>query len=129
LRPNRRRLPQAALDLLIALGWRLFEQDRSVALQQLQDRRRQTADLVVTALEQALTGTEQTLRNPAALDRLTIDGDAVVIVTDASGPGVAKGERRELAVARLQSDFVAAGCGLISTSIVPPGRSPASAMR
>jgi signal transduction histidine kinase len=72
--------------LLVGLGWRLFEQDRAGALQQLQDRRRQTADLAVVAIEQALAGTEQSLRDPASLDRLVSSGDAVIIVGDSSRP-------------------------------------------
>ena len=66
--------------LLVAFGWRLLQQDRAIGLQQLQERREQAADLVVSALEQRLTEIEQALRDPTAIETLAADDDAVAVV-------------------------------------------------
>ena len=65
--------------LLVALGWQLFKEDRANALQQLHERRQQTADLVVSKLEQGVVATEQSLRDAAAIGRLAEQADAVVL--------------------------------------------------
>ena len=79
--------------LLVGLGWRLFQQDRTVSLQQLQERRRQTADLAVSILEQALASAEQSLRDVASLGRVAAHGDAAAIVVERGRMSVAAGGR------------------------------------
>jgi Uncharacterised protein family (UPF0175) len=44
----------APSSLLIWFGWRSLRQDRALALQQVQERRDQAADLIVAGLEQSL---------------------------------------------------------------------------
>lgn len=66
--------------LLIAFGWRLLRQDRALALQQVQQGREQTIDLVVSSLDQSLAGAEQSLRDPAALHALPKADDAVTVI-------------------------------------------------
>jgi signal transduction histidine kinase len=66
--------------LLVAFGWRLLQQDRAIGLQQLQERREQAADLVVSSLEQRLTEVEKALRDPAAIESLVADHDGVAVV-------------------------------------------------
>src|SRR5262245_22107579 len=68
--------------LLVVLGWRLFEQDRASALKQLDDRRRQTADLVVARLEQAVAASEQSLRDERSRRELASHDDAAVVVVE-----------------------------------------------
>ena len=49
------------LVTLLWLGWRLLEQDRLLERQQSQDRLERAADLVVAALQRAITDSEQRL--------------------------------------------------------------------
>ena len=43
------------------LGWRLLEQDRALESQQVQQRVERAADLVVAALQRAISASEQTI--------------------------------------------------------------------
>jgi hypothetical protein len=72
-------LPSA---VLVGFGWRMLRQDRVIEQAQFQTRREQTADLVVTALQQALADVEQRLRHPRALAATLGTGAAVVVVQD-----------------------------------------------
>jgi hypothetical protein len=49
--------------LLVVLGLRLFQQDRASTRQELEDRRRQAADLVVADLDRSLGETEAALED------------------------------------------------------------------
>jgi signal transduction histidine kinase len=78
--------------LLIWFGWRSLQQDRALALQQVQERREQTADLIVSGLEQNLTAAEQSLRDPSALQTLAQpEGAVAVIFTPTSVEAFPKG--------------------------------------
>jgi hypothetical protein len=77
--------------LLIVLGWRLFQQDRDAALQQLEDRRRQTADLVVAQIEQGVSATELSIRAGQSSRDLTAHDAAAVVVVDKGGMSVVNG--------------------------------------
>jgi signal transduction histidine kinase len=63
---------------LVALGWKLFRDDRDNEARLANERREQALDVVVSALERALTASEQSLRGANALS-LSADGDAVVL--------------------------------------------------
>ncbi len=78
--------------LLVGLGWRLFQEDRANALQLLHERRRQTADLVVSRLEQGLTATGGSLGDAAAIRRVTEYGDAVVLAVEGDRHEVVAGQ-------------------------------------
>ncbi len=66
---------------LVALGWRLLEQDRALSLSQLSERRDQAADLAVSGLEQVVAAAEQTLRDPQALRSVAAsDNDVVAVI-------------------------------------------------
>lgn len=71
-------LPSLAL---VALGWRLLEQDRALSLQQLSERREQAADLAVSELDRVVSATAQALRDPEAL-RAAVgrDNDSVGVI-------------------------------------------------
>lgn len=71
--------------LLIVFGWRMLDQDRALALQQLQQQREQAADLVATSLQQSLAAAEQSLHDPAGIEALPASQDSVAIVFDAAG--------------------------------------------
>src|SRR6187402_3594566 len=66
--------------LLAGLGWQLFKQDRLDAVRQVDDRRGETANLAVAAIEQAIAASEQSLRGLAASGRARFDDAAVVMV-------------------------------------------------
>jgi signal transduction histidine kinase len=66
--------------LLIWFGWRSLQQDRTLALQAVQERRNQTADLVVSGLEQSVAAAEQSLRDSSAASALAEPEGAVVVV-------------------------------------------------
>lgn len=66
-------------SLLIWFGWRSIQQDRALALQQVQERREQAADLIVTGLEQSLAASEQALRDPS-IQTLAVPEGAVAVV-------------------------------------------------
>lgn len=66
--------------LLIWFGWRSLRQDRALALQQVQERREQTADLIVSGIEQSLAAAEQSLRDPLAIQALARSEGAVAVV-------------------------------------------------
>jgi len=68
--------------LLVGLGWQLYRLDWTGALQQLQERREQAADLAVATLEPIVTGVERALRTPAAWRGLADADDAVVVRFD-----------------------------------------------
>jgi hypothetical protein len=55
--------------LLVALGWRLFQEDRAGELRALEERRERAADLVVSVLERALEQIEDRLDRAEGLDR------------------------------------------------------------
>src|SRR5712692_1732190 len=69
----------APSSLLIWFGWRSLQQDRALALQQVQERREQAADLIVAGLEQSLKGAEQALRDPSAIRSLANTEGAVTV--------------------------------------------------
>jgi signal transduction histidine kinase len=78
--------------LLMAFGWRLLAQERELQAQQVEERRHQAADLVVSVLEQTLVATEQALRDDRAIQTLASTADAVTVVfapnrIDAFPPG------------------------------------------
>src|SRR5690349_4828024 len=52
----------APSSLLLWFGWRSLQQDRALAIQQVQERRDQAADLIVSGLEQSLARDEQSPR-------------------------------------------------------------------
>ena len=64
---------------LVWLGWRLLEQDRDLEARRIQERRERAADLIGTALQQALAADEQRLAEPSSWPSLTTE-DARVIV-------------------------------------------------
>jgi signal transduction histidine kinase len=66
--------------LLVWLGWRALQQDRALALQEIQERREQAADLIVSALEQSLAAAERSLRDPSAMRDLAAPQGAVALV-------------------------------------------------
>ena len=66
--------------LLISLGWRSLRQDRALGLQQVQERREQAADLIVSGLEQSLSAAGQSLRDGPAMQALAKAEDAITIV-------------------------------------------------
>jgi signal transduction histidine kinase len=70
----------APSTLLIWFGWRSLQQDRALALQRVQERRDQAADLIVAGLEQSLAAAEQALRDPAAMQALAVPEGAVAVV-------------------------------------------------
>jgi signal transduction histidine kinase len=70
----------APSTLLIWSGWRSLQQDRAIALRQLQERREQAADLIVAGLEQSLVASEQALRDPSAMQALVVPEGAVAVV-------------------------------------------------
>ena len=70
----------APSSLLVWFGWRSIQQDRALALQQVQERRGQTADLIVAGLEQNLAASEQALRDPSTIHALAVPEGAVVVV-------------------------------------------------
>lgn len=65
--------------LLLAFGWRLLRQDVELERQQLDARREEAADVVVGALEQAVTATEQKLADPEAFRFLATTPDAISV--------------------------------------------------
>src|SRR5581483_10096279 len=65
--------------LLIWFGSRSLQQDRTLALQSVQERRNQAADLVVAGLEQNVGAAEQSLRDPSAAAALAAPEGAVVV--------------------------------------------------
>ena len=71
--------------LLIAFGRRLLQQDRELSRQQSQERREQAADLVVAALEQSVTGAEQSLQDPTALQARSQTDDVVAVILTPGG--------------------------------------------
>jgi len=70
--------------LLVAFGWRLLQQDRVIALADMQARRLQTANLVVTSLEQTITEAERRLREPENA-AATLEHGAAVALLDPHG--------------------------------------------
>src|SRR5438046_9766879 len=66
--------------LLSWFGWRSLQQDRALALQQVQERREQAADLIVASVEQSLAGAEQSLREPTAIRSLANPEGAVTVI-------------------------------------------------
>src|SRR4051812_2627468 len=66
--------------LLIWFGWRSLQQDRTLALQSVQERRNQAADLVVSGLEQSVAAAGQSLRDSSAASALAEPEGAVVVV-------------------------------------------------
>ena len=81
------RTPRTPIALIVAitvvplatlswLGWRLLEQDRALEQQQVQQRVERGADLIVAALQRALSASEQRLATGAAPG-----GDGAVAVT------------------------------------------------
>jgi signal transduction histidine kinase len=81
---------------LLWLGWQLASQDREVAVQRLQERRENTADLAAAALQKSLSQAEEqlthlaTLRLPelreqAARAAASFAGDSVIVLTHGAG--------------------------------------------
>jgi len=77
-------LTLAPATLLVGVGWVLFQQD-GAALQQLQERREQAADLVVAALERELSATEAVLRDRSRQAGVATAADAVVVRLGSGG--------------------------------------------
>src|SRR5215470_9595195 len=67
-------------SLLVWFGWRSLQQDQALALQQMHERREQAADMIVAGVEQSLSASEQTLRDPAAMQALAVPEGAVAVV-------------------------------------------------
>jgi signal transduction histidine kinase len=65
---------------LVWMGWRLFQQDRALAVQRIQERRERAADLIVTALQQCLTEAEQRLARPSVAEHITPYDDALLVI-------------------------------------------------
>ncbi|MBL8293982.1 MAG: hypothetical protein JNN08_19205, partial [Bryobacterales bacterium] len=74
--------------LLVWFGWRSLQQDSALALQQVQERREQAADLIVAGLDQTLAGVEMALNDRTKLSRLE---GAVVVVCSRERIGVFPG--------------------------------------
>jgi signal transduction histidine kinase len=70
----------APSGLLIWFGWHSLRQDRALALQQVQERREQAADLIVSGLEQSLESAEQSLRDPKAAEAIGKPEGAVTVI-------------------------------------------------
>ena len=69
--------------LLVGLGWRLFREEQTNVLQQLVERRRQTADSAVSKVDELLITLERQLATPAELNSHKIaGGDAAIIVIE-----------------------------------------------
>ena len=66
--------------LLVWFGWRSLQQDRALALQEVKEHREQAADLIVSGLEQSVTGAEQSLRDLSAIEALAKPEGAVAVV-------------------------------------------------
>ena len=70
--------------LLVWFGWRTLQQDRALAVQQVQERREQATDLIVSGLEQSVASAEESLRDSSAMQALAArDGAVAVILTPA----------------------------------------------
>ena len=83
----------APSTLLVWFGWRSLQQDRALALQAVQERRSQAADLIVSGLEQSVAGAEQSLRDPSAMEALAKPEGAVAVVLSADHIEVSPGDR------------------------------------
>ncbi|MBK5290760.1 MAG: hypothetical protein JJE04_03565 [Acidobacteriia bacterium] len=78
-------LTLAPSSLLIWFGWRSLRQDRVLALQQVQERREQAADLIVAGLEQSVEAAEQSLRDPQAAQGIGKPEGAVTVTFTPDG--------------------------------------------
>ena len=65
--------------LLLVFGWRLLQQESTLEQARSDARRGEAADLIVTALEQALAGTEETLRDSEAMRLAAVTPDSVTL--------------------------------------------------
>jgi len=65
---------------LVWMGWRLFQQDRALAVQRIQERRERAADLIVTALQQRISEAEQHLARPSIAEDIAPDDDALLVI-------------------------------------------------
>jgi signal transduction histidine kinase len=66
--------------LLVWLGWRSLQQDRTLDLQAVKEHREQAADLIVSGLEQSVAAAEQSLRDSSAIEVLAKSEGAVAVV-------------------------------------------------
>jgi tetratricopeptide (TPR) repeat protein len=66
--------------LLIAFGWRLRQREIKLEQARVEARRNEAADLLVTGLEQALSATEDVLRDPEAMRMAAVTPDSVTLV-------------------------------------------------
>jgi signal transduction histidine kinase len=70
--------------LLVVLGWRLFQQDRTTALRQIESRREAAAALVVEALDARLATIASEVEAPEARAAL-VDSPGAVVISMARG--------------------------------------------
>lgn len=66
--------------LLVVFGWRLFQQERAIGLQRVQEGRAQAADLAVSGLQQSLAAAERQLENADGLRSVSAPEDSVAVV-------------------------------------------------
>jgi signal transduction histidine kinase len=92
---NLLRTPRHLLALFLALtllpagalvwaGWRLIEQDRDLEQTSIQKRRNESADLISTAIHQAIIATTQRLADPSAWKDIATD-DAFIVAVSSHG--------------------------------------------
>lgn len=75
----------APSSLLVWLGWRLLDQDRSLELQRAHERRERAADLIVAGLEQSLSADEQRLADAVRSRHAAVGDDAVIVAFTSRG--------------------------------------------
>src|SRR5688500_8304022 len=68
--------------VVLAFGWRLLQQEEERARQQRDLRQDEAADLAVSALERAIAGTEERLRDRDAVRALAATPDSIVLLAD-----------------------------------------------
>src|SRR5687768_12843230 len=70
--------------VVLAFGWRLLQQEEARARQQRELRQDEAADLAVSALERAIGGTEERLRDRDAVRAAAATAaDSIVLLVDA----------------------------------------------
>jgi signal transduction histidine kinase len=73
-------LTLAPAAALVWLGWRFVDQDRIVEERRIQERREQTAGLIVSALQQAITTDERRLVDPVNWPELAQEDARIVVI-------------------------------------------------
>jgi signal transduction histidine kinase len=79
--------------LLLAVGWRLLQQDLQLERQRLGIQRDQAADLVVSTMDVALVSLEDALRRHQSLEALAATPDSVVLTFTSGSMAAAPAER------------------------------------